>query len=84
MKTLKGLDRNADLCSQVDLCSEVKFRQGKVIRTYKRPLHDELYYVIPRGKEEISALTYVDLKGTMFRTMRTVPGAQLRSALKEL
>ena len=61
MKTLKGLDRNADLSS------EVKFSQGKVMRTYKRPLHDKLHYLIPRGKQEMWALTYVDLKGTMFR-----------------
>ena len=54
------------------------------MRTYKRPLHDKLHYLIPRGKQEMWALTYVDLKGTMFRTMRTVLGAQLRSALKEL
>ena len=68
----------------VDLSSEVKFRQEKVMRTYKRPLHDELHNVILRGKQEMSALIYVDLKATMFRTIRTVPGAQLRSALKEL
>ena len=51
------------------------------MRTYKRPLHDELHYVISRGKQERSALIHVDLTGTMFRTMRTVLGAQLRSAL---